>query len=298
MPRPTRLELFTRALWLAMVPGAVLFCAMQVAVHVTHGMVGADSHAYWAAARWPETWYTQPPAHWDAYLYSPAFAQLLWPLGQLPWRVFQAVWALAQVGTLWWLLKPLGARRGLTLAPFFVAELLLGNLYFFYAAVLVLAVRRVPGMLLLPLLTKIAPAVVGLWFVIRGDWRYVRSTVLVTAAVVSVSVLLAPSAWKGWLEFVLGSSGGGSVKGGIWGVVLRLVLAIVLVVVAGRTGRSWLLAPALLLACPLLGGFSPLAILAAIPRLLEWERAGRSATADEKQEAVVADRDRPAEIPL
>jgi hypothetical protein len=298
MPRPTRLELFTRALWAAAVPGAVLFLAMQVAVHVTHGMVGADSHAYWAAARWPETWYTRPPAHWDAYLYSPVFAQVLWPLGQLPWRVFQAVWAAAQVGTLWWLLKPLGVRRGLTLAPFFVAEILLGNLYFFYAAVLVLAVRRVPGMLLLPLLTKIAPGVVGLWFVLRGDWRYVRSTVLATAAVVGVSALLAPSAWKAWLDFVLGSSGGDSVSGGIAGVLLRLVLAVVLVVVAARTGRAWLLAPALLLACPLLGGFSPLGILAAIPRLLEWERADRSAAAGEEQEAVVAGSDRPAAVTL
>jgi hypothetical protein len=298
MPRPTRLELFTRALWLALIPGALLFLVMQVAVHVTHGMVGADSHAYWAAARWPETWYTRPPAHWDAYLYSPAFAQALWPLGQLPWRVFQAVWAAAQVGTLWWLLKPLGPRRGLTLAPLFVAELLLGNLYFFYAAVLVLAVRRVPGMLQLPLLTKIAPGVVGLWFVVRGDWRYVRSTVLVTAAVVAVSVLLDPSAWRGWIDFVLGSSGGGSIRGGIAGVALRLVLAVALVVFAGRSGRAWLLAPALLLACPLVGGFSPLAILAAIPRLVEWQRSQPEDLGAEQHEAVVSGGDRPAAISL
>ena len=296
MPRPTRLEMLRQAFWVALIPGAVLFLVMQVVVHVSHGMIGADSHAYWAAARAPETWYTRPPAHWDAYLYSPAFAQLLWPLGQLPWRAFQAVWAVAQVGTLWWLLKPLGARRGLTLAPLFVAEILLGNLYFFYAAVLVLAVRRVPGMLLLPLLTKIAPALVGLWFVVRGDWRYVRSTVLATAAVVCVSALLAPSAWRGWLEFVLGSADGDSVSGGITGVVLRLLVAAALVLVAGRTGRAWLLAPSLLLACPLLGGFSPLGILTAIPRLVEWERAERSGTTGEKHEAVVATSDDPAPV--
>ena len=296
MPRPTRPEMLKKAFWVAVIPGAVLFLVMQVVVHVSHGMIGADSHAYWAAARAPETWYTRPPEHWDAYLYSPAFAQLLWPLGQLPWRAFQAIWAMAQVGTLWWLLKPLGARRGLTLAPFFVAEILLGNLYFFYAAALVLGVRRVPGMLLLPLLTKIAPALVGLWFVVRGDWRYVRSTLLATAVVVSVSTLLAPSAWKGWLEFVVASADGNSTSGGLIGIVLRLVLAAALVVVAGRSGRAWLLAPALLLACPLLSGFSPFGILAAIPRLVERERAECSGRPGEKQEAAVTARDDPAPV--
>lgn len=296
MPRSTRLEMFRQAVWVALIPGAVLFLVMQVAVHVTHGMVGADSHAYWAAARWPETWYTRPPAHWDAYLYSPAFAQLLWPLGQLPWRAFQAVWAVAQVGTLWWLLKPLGMRRGLTLAPLFVAEILLGNLYFFYAAALVLAVRRVPGMLLLPILTKIAPGVVGLWFVVRGDWKYVRSTILATTLVVSVSALLAPSAWRGWLDFVLGSAGGDSTSGGLISIVLRLLVAAALVVVAGRSGRAWLLAPALLLACPLLGGFSPLAILAAIPRLVEWQGAEDLRRVGEEHEAAVPAHDDPATV--
>jgi hypothetical protein len=279
-----------------LIPGAVLFLVMQVTVHVSHGMVGADSHAYWAAARWPATWYTRPPATWDAYLYSPAFAQILWPLGQLPWRAFQVFWAAAQVITLWWLLKPLGARRGLTLAPFFVAEILLGNLYFFYAAALVLSVRRVPGGLVLPLLTKIAPAVVGLWFVVRGDWRYVRSTVVVTALVVAVSALLAPSSWRAWLEFVVGSAGGNGASGGSGVLLLRLGLAAAVVVVAARSSRSWLLAPALLLACPLLGGFSPLAVLAAVPRLLQWDRTEGSRPLSEKHEAAISTSDDPAPV--
>src|SRR4051794_8063098 len=80
MPSPTRLAMLKQAFWIALVPGALLFLVLQVTVHVTHGMVGADSHAYWVAARRPDTWYTTPPDHWDAYLYSPLFAQLLWPL--------------------------------------------------------------------------------------------------------------------------------------------------------------------------------------------------------------------------
>ena len=293
MPRPTRLELFTRALWLALVPGAVLFCVMQVAVHISHGMVGADSHAYWAAARWPETWYTQPPAHWDAYLYSPAFAQLLWPLGFLPWPVFQGVWFAAQAAVLAWLLKPLGWRRGLTLAPLFVAELLLGNVYLFLAAALVLAVRGRPGALVLPLLTKVTPAVVGLWFVVRGDWRAVRSAAVALAVVVGVSVALDPQAWPRWFEFLASHSG----TGGPWFIV-RFVVATALVVVAARTGRAWLLAPALLLACPVFQAFSPYTVLGAVPRLLVWQRSQAEELGAKEQEAVVAGSDRPATIPL
>lgn len=293
MARPTRLELFTRALWVAMVPGAVLFCAMQVAVHVTHGMVGADSHAYWVAAGSPDTWYTTPPDHVDAYLYSPAFAQLLWPLGFLPWPVFQGLWLAAQVTVLAWLLKPLGLRRGLTVAPFFVAELLLGNVYVFLAAALVLAVGSKPGALVVPLLTKVTPAVVGLWFVVRGDWRAVRAATLAAVVVVGASAAIDPQAWPRWIEFLAASAG----TGGPWFLV-RFAVATVLVVWAARTGRAWLLAPALLLACPVFSAFSPYSVLGAVPRLLRWERAQAEELRAEQQEAVVAGSDRPATIPL
>ena len=85
-------------------------------------------------------------------------------------------------------------------------------------------------------LTKVAPGVVGVWFVVRRQWRAT-----------------------------------------LWGATLRLAAALGIVIWAARTGRAWLLAPALILACPVLGGYGPLAVLAAIPRLLEFERAERAA---------------------
>ena len=91
-----RLETLRRAFWVALIPGAILFMAMQIVVNARAGMIGADSHAYWVAARFPGTWYTKPPAYRDAFLYSPAFAQALWPLGQLPWLAFQSVWVAGQ----------------------------------------------------------------------------------------------------------------------------------------------------------------------------------------------------------
>jgi hypothetical protein len=274
MATSERLETLKRAFWMALIPGAILFMAMQTFVYARAGMIGADSHAYWMAVRFPETWYTSPPAYRDAFLYSPAFAQALWPLGQLPWPAFQTVWAIGQVGVLGWLLAPLGWQRALTLAPFLITEMLLGNVYFFFAAALVVSLGRAPGALVLPILTKVAPGVVGLWFVVRREWRQVLWAAGVTVFIVAVSAAIAPAAWLDWLHFLAQSAGQ---RGGT--AALRLLVAVGAVIWAARTGRAWLLAPALILACPVLGGYGPLAVLAAIPRLVQFERKERASRA-------------------
>ena len=269
-----RLETLKRALWVGLIPGAILFMAMQIVVNARVGMIGADSHAYWMAARFPETWYTKPPAYRDAFLYSPAFAQALWPLGQLPWLAFQSIWVAGQAAVLAWLLAPLGWKHGLVLAPFFITEMLLGNIYLFFAGALVLSLGRAPGVIALPLLTKVAPGVLGVWFVVRREWRAALWVGGVSMLIVAVSAAFAPQAWLDWAHFLASTAGkrGGSAS-------LRMVAALGMVIWAARTGRAWLLAPALILACPVLGGYGPLAVLAAIPRLVRFERAERAAQA-------------------
>jgi Glycosyltransferase family 87 len=267
-----RLENLKRAFWVGLIPGAVLFMAMQIFVNARVGMIGADSHAYWMAARLPETWYTKPPAFRDAFLYSPAFAQALWPLGQLPWLAFQTLWIAGQTAVVAWLLAPLGWRRGLALAPFFTTEILLGNVYVFFAGALVASLARAPGALALPILTKIAPGVVGVWFLVRREWRSAIWAGGVTMMIILVSAAFAPAAWVAWSHFLVESAGerGGTAS-------LRVAAALGIAIWAARTGRAWLLAPALILACPVLGGYGPLAVLAAIPRLIQFERAERAA---------------------
>ena len=154
-----RTRSLTEALWWAALPGSILFCFLQVTEHVAKGAIGFDSHAYWLAARMPESWYLLAPRLKDAYLYSPAFAELLWPFGQLPWPVFQGLWAAFGAVLLFWLLKPLGWRKGLTLAPFFVTELMLGNVYILFAAALVVGLTRFPGAFAIFAITKLSPSV-------------------------------------------------------------------------------------------------------------------------------------------
>jgi hypothetical protein len=269
-----RLETLQRAFWVALIPGAILFMAMQTFVYLRAGMIGTDSHAYWMALRFPQAWYTKPPTYRDAFLYSPAFAQALWPFGQLPWPAFQTVWMMGQAGVLAWLLAPWGWQRGLTLAPFFITDLLLGNVYLFFAGALVVSLGRAPGALALPGLTKITPSVVGVWFVVRREWRAAAWAAGVTVLIFSVSAVIAPSAWLAWAEFLAHSAAqsGGTAS-------LRLVVALAIVIWAARTGHAWLLAPAMILACPLLGGYGELAVLAAIPRLLRFEHKDRGAKA-------------------
>jgi hypothetical protein len=261
---PQRWADLQRAFWVALAPGGALFVVMQVTGHIDHDLVGVDSHAYWQAVQDPASWYTLPPGWRDAYLYSPAFAQVLWPIGQLPWPAFQSVWLVAQLTALTWLLAPLGWRRGVLLAPFFVTELLLGNVYLFFAVALAAAMSRAPGAIALPILTKVAPGVVGLWWVARREWRPVARASLVTMLVTGLSVLASPDAWSRWISFLADTAGE---RGG--GSAVRLALAAVVIVIAARRHWPWLLAPALVLACPILGGgYGPLAALAAIPRLL------------------------------
>lgn len=267
-----RRQTLTSALWLALIPGAVLFAIMQIIGYRDDNAIGVDSHAYWLAANFPDTWYLLPPSYQDAYLYSPAFAQALWPMGKLPWGAFQILWALIGAALAFWLLKPLGWRRGLTVAPFLVTELLLGNVYLFFAASLVLAVTRSASYLAFPLLTKVFPGVVALWFVARREWRPVAHLTIAVIAIVGVSAAINPAAWIDWLTFLQTSAG--TSRG--WFAGLRLALAAIIVIFAGRTGRAWLLAPALILACPVLGGWSPACVLAAVPRLRQWEREQRA----------------------
>ena len=269
-----RRETLIRAFWVALIPGAILFMAMQIVVHAKAGAIGMDSHAYWMAVRFPETWYTRPPAYRDAFLYSPAFAQALWPFGQLPFPAFQSLWMASGAGALAWLLAPLGWQRGLTLAPFFITEILTGNVYFFFAGALVISLGRAPGALALPLLTKIAPGVVGVWFVVRREWRAALWSAGITVVIVSASVAIDLAAWLAWGQFLSHSAGQG---GGT--VTLRFVASLGIVIWAARTGRAWLLAPAMILACPVLGGYGPLAVLAAIPRLVQFERTERAVKA-------------------
>lgn len=221
------------------------------------GFIGQDAEAYWMTVRTPHL-YGTPGV--QRYLYSPAFAQVIHPLAEVPWHGFVTLWIVVEAAAFVWLLWPLDWRwRGIALM-LCTRELMLGNVYGLFALVLVLGFRR-PGLWAFPALTKITPALGPVWFAVRREWRSLVTSVSITAAIALVSFALAPNLWGQWYDW-LRDNGGGS---GLF--IVRFAIALGLTVYGARTDRRWLLAPAMVLATPVIGGPSPLSLLAAIPRL-------------------------------
>ncbi|OGO53856.1 MAG: hypothetical protein A2V85_11365 [Chloroflexi bacterium RBG_16_72_14] len=224
-----------------------------------------DAYAYWA---------TRDGGLYDgvgagvlgAYLYPPAFAQLLAPLTLLPWPLFVTLWTALNLAVLWWLLGRWSLPALLFLPiPF---EIVSGNVHLLYAAAIVIAIRASaawgPVAWVLPLITKLTPGVGLLWHAARRQWGPIAVALGSAAAIVAVSYVLDPAAWRTWLDVVGISSSTPSTVG--WflpaPLLVRLPVAAILAVVAGLTGRAWLVPIAVMLALPVVW-LNSLAILAA-----------------------------------
>jgi hypothetical protein len=226
---------------------------------------GQDARCYYQATL------ADPYLHssWNdpiAYVYSPAFLQLVSPLTALPWQAFMAVWTALLIGAVRFLTGPRLLAAGL-LFPFTAMEVAGGNVSLLLAAAIVLGFRW-PAAWALVLLTKITPGIGLLWFAVRGEWRSLAIAIGATAAIAAVSYLTIADAWPRWFEVIVANAG----KGGTWASVpiplwIRLPAAIALVVWGARTDRRWTVPVASMLALPALwyGGISML--LGVIPLL-------------------------------
>jgi hypothetical protein len=249
---------------------AVVLWALVVAFAEPWGRLwgtGQDARCYYQATL------ADPYLHssWNdpiAYVYSPAFLQLVSPLTALPWQVFMAVWTALLIGAVRFLTGPRLLAAGL-LFPFTAMEVAGGNISLLLAVAIVLGFRW-PATWALVLLTKITPGIGLLWFAVRGEWRSLAIALGATAAIAAVSYVTIPDAWPRWFEVIVANAG----KGGTWASVpvpllVRLPAAMVLVVWGARTDRRWTVPVASMLALPALwyGGISML--LAVIPLAAE-----------------------------
>jgi hypothetical protein len=83
--------------------------------------------------------------------------------------------------------------------------------------------------------------------------------------IVIVLYALDPTQWQAWLRFLFDHRDG--TPDSRTSFLLRCLLAVLLVVIGARKQWPWLIAPAMVLASPVLVGLIPLTMLAAIPRL-------------------------------
>jgi hypothetical protein len=219
-----------------------------------------------------------------AYVYSPAFLQLLQPIRLLPWEAYMAVWTLVLLGALFVLTGRRWLAVGIVLG---LMELAGGNIHLLLAAAIVLGFRW-PWTWAIVLLTKITPGIGLLWFVVRREWRNLAIALGGTALIVAASFALMPNAWFGWAEVLSRVAG----RDGTWAAVpipfvVRLPVAIALIVWGAWTGRRWTVPVSSMLALPALwyGGLSMLLAVIALRENVAPVRPSGSRVAPTRVEA-------------
>src|SRR4029450_11544422 len=135
---------------------------------------------FWSGEPWGRLWGTgqdarcyyqatlaDPYLHSDwndpiAYVYSPAFLQLVTPLTQLPWQAFMAVWTAILIGAGRFLTGPRRLGAGVAF-PVPAMEVAGGNVSLLLGVAIVVGFRW-PAAWSIVLLTKITPGIGRLGF--------------------------------------------------------------------------------------------------------------------------------------
>src|SRR6266508_83882 len=172
---PTRLRALRHGVWFA----AFLYCIASVG-WALGDLAGVDAQAYWSS--WRNGLYSAGPEQRDAYLYSPVFAQVLWPLTLLPWPIFYGLWIAAAIAAFAWLLAPLGLGCALLLVLICMPEIEAGNVWPFFALVLVSGLRF-PAARAFPLLLKVTSGRGLLWFACRRECSRVAVAIAIALRV-------------------------------------------------------------------------------------------------------------------
>jgi len=241
-------------------------CAAYAFISVLARGFGVDAHAYWLA--WHGPMYTTAPGTPDAYLYTPAFAQAVWPLAQLPWPVFVFAFTVGLAAGLAWLLKPLGWKWGLPLWLAGLPEIVSGNIFILMAIGTVVGFSRSETWAGVAL-TKITPCVGPIWFLVRGEWKNLARALASIGIIAGVSVAIDPDLWREWFSFLVShfdESTGAIGSPFMPPSAIRIPIGIALVVWGARRNKRWCVPVAMVLCTPVLwlGSFT---LLAALPRI-------------------------------
>ncbi len=244
-----------------------------------------DLRTYWAT-RFGIDFSTQHAGPAGAYLYSPAFAQLIAPLTLLPLPLFAAIWTAIGAALLYWMT---GRHAVIFLAvPAVLITIVQGQLDLIFAAVVIVGMRY-PVVWALPFLTKVTPGVGIVWFLVRREWRSLAIALTATIAIVAVSVRFDPQAWVGWFA-LLGRSEFPDINDGLLFVPIalwvRLPVSVAIVAWGAATDRTWTIPIAVTLGMPIVWLNSPTILVGILPLVAagastpagRWLRQERAAT--------------------
>ncbi len=251
---------------------------MLIAIAVAYGVVlwaqfvadphaGWDAHVYWSASL-SNPYASSVAGVPGAYLYSPAFRQVLVPLTLLSWPLFHAIWEALLIGLLIALTGPFAIF--LLANPIVAFELQAGNIHVLLATAIVVGFRY-PAAWAFVLLTKVTPGVGVLWFAVRREWRHVGMVILGTLVVSGVSLVLAPGLWVQWIQTLVrnatipASEYTGGIGGPLW---LRGLISAGIVTWGALTNRRWAVPLAATIAIPLLALYNFTLLVAVVPLAL------------------------------
>lgn len=199
----------------------------------------------------------------DAFLYSPAFAQITEPLRILPWETFRTVWRVTELAALTALAGP--ATLICLFAGPIASELNAGNIHLLMAAAIVAGFRW-PAVWAFLLLTKVTPGIGLLWFAVRREWQALATALGATCAIAALSVALAPGLWLEWIGLLVREARVPPRRE--WEVVMlplpwRVAVAATVIAWGARNDRRWAVPIGAFLALPVTW-YTGLSLLVAI----------------------------------
>jgi hypothetical protein len=249
----------------------VIFCAARLLNVYPWNERLFDLWAYWST-RFGLDYSSARPGASGAYIYSPAFAHLISPLTALPLPVFTAVWTAFVAATLYWLAGWRSFLIGLFIPV--VMSIAIGQTDLLLAAAIVIGFRW-PVAWFLPIVTKLTPGIGLLWFAVRREWRSLGIALAATVAITTVSFLLNPAAWLGWLAMLArmdfpAAGDGVYLPVPVW---VRLPIVAALIVWGARSNRRWVLPVGVCLSLPTVWLNTPTILVAVLPMLSRGAQA-------------------------
>jgi hypothetical protein len=231
--------------------GLVVLAGTGFALGLGYALTGVrpiDADIFWSAAHDPSYYGTTWGEAGSFFVYPPPIAQVL---SVLPWTVFIVAW-MTLLGLAWWAatrswsLVTFGVSVGAVLLSGFdhplanpAALTAIGNPQIVIAAAIVVGFRW-PAAWAFVLLSKIAPGIGLLWFIVRREWRHLAIALGVTLAIAAISFGLAPGAWADFVGFATTNAASPSPEPVVpIPFPVRVVMASALIVWGARTERRW-----------------------------------------------------------
>ena len=266
---------------------AAIGAVLLVVVAVNRWAVPSDEHAYWLASQRllhgqplydPSATIVTPYAYW----YPPVLAQVLAPVAVvLPSEAFTAAWTVLLLVCLWFLAgrTPLAALALIAFLPVAV-ELWFRNIHLVLAVLVVLGLRRWPALFAVGASIKLAPGLGIAYLAARGRWRDAGIATAAGIAILVVSFVISPDAWRQFIG-ILTERGAGETNGFLAvPYFARALVGLALAILAGRLRPALgepLLVVAITVALPTLW-FTALSMLAAIAGLMLFRPRSAAAT--------------------